>query len=499
MHQLIGGGTDLIADTLTDEPELRAVYSDTFSALDTSIWAGIERWQLATVDSNAFLSTTGANPLTYQQDSFANLAFEGRFNVDSGAVVIRLRENMTGFYDLRFDSDGQLTLYRNREVLQTVSVSMNATWVHLRVSAFGDTLRVAADGIEMIALRDNPTLPTGQLSIHPTETAQVSVDNLRLWLPQAEADRSRNAPLPPSGDILREAETAPRVPDTGRIVTLQTNQNCDVDYPNNEALVSQASEFAAIWTCALQESDLANNIPFDIYFATGVYPVDMRIDTTNSNAYIRVFGRLSLPESANMDTYTTIQPVGTPNSIVIASGKFELNNVIIEPFSALAPGIQVRNGSTLTIEDSIIRNHHSPISGGGLMIHRGTTSPANVTVRRTNFLNNRAAYSGGAIFAEAANLTVECVLFKDNDTDFGGDDQRGASLLLKEWQQGNTLTATRNVSYDKPIDSILTISSSITAMYLANEISSHLTTNGTVNAHLNVIATSLDIANGFKI
>jgi predicted outer membrane repeat protein len=97
------------------------------------------------------------------------------------------------------------------------------------------------------------------------------------------------------------------------------------------------------------------------------------------------------------------------NNLTLTEGYFEGS---WEKGWAAAGGIQVRNGGTLQVNDSVFINNRSGRGhGGAIAVDRGTLS-----VNNSSFIKNRSKGQGGAIYVWDSLATITNSAFVDNQT-----------------------------------------------------------------------------------
>ncbi|MDQ7026706.1 MAG: hypothetical protein Q9P44_14255, partial [Anaerolineae bacterium] len=205
------------------EPPLVAILSEAFHTEDTSRWNLGLGWGLAAQEQGFALQVTDSDaPVSSNGAVYADIAVEMLVRTQSGTVNLYLRQTETDNYTLSLRPDGQVDLYHTDTLLATSNVApvVADQWRHVRFSAIGDTLRVAIDSVEVMAIRDTtPLLNAGQVAFNVTFSEQASnsgqqvntalVDNIRFWIPEDKAAEVTNTPTQtPIPPLPTESATA---------------------------------------------------------------------------------------------------------------------------------------------------------------------------------------------------------------------------------------------------------------------------------------------------
>jgi CSLREA domain-containing protein len=206
---------------LLPEPALGMLYSDNFDSGDLSRWVINPGWTLFPQGIGQAMRVFDSNTaLQYVSDNLSNIVVQTDFLVAYGSAQINVRESADRAYAVILESNGVVSLYRDGSLLQAVSVADFATaqWHTLRLSAIGDTLRVAVDGAEVIALRDSTSLIIGKISLTGVFTDGIDVtppqntillDNFFLWVPADQMPTFSPTAMPsPTTTPMPESEVS---------------------------------------------------------------------------------------------------------------------------------------------------------------------------------------------------------------------------------------------------------------------------------------------------
>lgn len=215
--------------TLSHEPALTAIYSTTFDDGDMSAWQIGAGWQLAPVDGGLALGTQGSlEPVAFMTDVYRDLAVEMNVQLSEANIEIGLRQSESGGYTLRIEHSGQITVHRNDVLLASYAHApfQPGIWQQVRFSAMDAALRVAIDGVEVIAVQDEGTVSAGHLTLSASPSGITLVDNLRVWLP--ETDVITDTPAAPVDPVIERVEMELNARDMFHQGQLQTFEGLNV-------------------------------------------------------------------------------------------------------------------------------------------------------------------------------------------------------------------------------------------------------------------------------
>lgn len=212
---------------LPPEPALLLLYADSFAAGTASVWMMDARWTVIASDAD-FALQGGGSPLELAlYDNLLDVAVQARLWTASGAARLQARVSAAGSYTAELLPEGVANLYRAGALLQSAAVPPASAdpWRVLRLSAIGGMLRVAVDGVELIALEDSAPLPPGKIVVSGSENALFRVDDVQLWIP---ADQ----PIPPTAVMTPPAvptETITPAPEITAEPTLETTPEATLE------------------------------------------------------------------------------------------------------------------------------------------------------------------------------------------------------------------------------------------------------------------------------
>jgi hypothetical protein len=234
---------------LLPEPPLVAVVSEAFAAPHAPGWQIGSGWQIHPHEANyALQAVNPVETVSYIETTYMDSAVELLLQMQHASFELSLR----GQYRLHLSSDGQVMLYRDMQVLGEVVIPtfMPDQWRHIRFSAIGDTLRVAIDGLEVLAVRDLALISiAGYITFHATFPEQADtvgqtllVDNIRFWIPEnleIESEETATHPAITAIPILSSDTT--HQPATNLTTTLDTCETFDFTTAEAEVLVVPSS------------------------------------------------------------------------------------------------------------------------------------------------------------------------------------------------------------------------------------------------------------------
>lgn len=166
------------------EPALSLLFADNFDAGQPLLWTLGEGWAFVPSENGLALGVTSSDaPVTFVHNTLEDAAVQARFHFTSGMARLSLRQSEAGSYTALLDAGGQVALYRGSQVMgaATVTPTVPDAWRTLRLSAIGDLVRVAVDGLEVIAARDAAPLPAGTLSFASVGQNALVVDDVEIW------------------------------------------------------------------------------------------------------------------------------------------------------------------------------------------------------------------------------------------------------------------------------------------------------------------------------
>jgi hypothetical protein len=244
---------------LLPEPALAPILSEAFHTDDISRWNIGSGWELVPQEQGFALQVTNSDAaVTSNSGVYDDVAVEMLVQSATGTLHLHLRDA----YTLNIYPTGQVDLYRGTALLATTTTTMSNTWRHVRFSAMGDTLRVAIDNVEIIALRDTaPILTAGQIAFNATfpQSSDNSellntllVDNIRFWIPEVELPTATNtAIVMPSATNALTITPIPPLEITNTVISLAaiesiiTVQPAATGEPTETAVPSATTELIA--------------------------------------------------------------------------------------------------------------------------------------------------------------------------------------------------------------------------------------------------------------
>ncbi len=121
-------------------------------------------------------------PVTFVQDTLLDVAVQMRVQLAGRMARLSVRQSAAGAYTAVLSADGSLTLFKGDTVLgaNTAQPIQAGEWRTLRLSAVGGLVRVALDGVELIAAQDAAPLPAGTLSFASIGGGVVMVDDVSI-------------------------------------------------------------------------------------------------------------------------------------------------------------------------------------------------------------------------------------------------------------------------------------------------------------------------------
>lgn len=174
---------------LPPEPELGPVMLGDFDAGYPGEWLLGAGWSWEFVPNEGVLQLLNSpEAAVLQWGDLLNVALSARFQVQSGGLRLSVRQSAAGSYNAVIDSGGLLRLYRGEEELASafVGVASAGQWRTLRLSAMADGVRVALDGVEVLAVADLSPLPPGAMTLAGAGSSTLWIGAYRVERPLAE-------------------------------------------------------------------------------------------------------------------------------------------------------------------------------------------------------------------------------------------------------------------------------------------------------------------------
>jgi hypothetical protein len=166
-----------IAYSPAPEPTLSLWASDNFEGAVSPRWTLPQDW----LGNGTSLNIASTNSGFFSSESFSEVAVQAQFKLSAGASVSVFLRNS---YRASLNSEGRLSLWRDDKELATTTITINHDGHFLRLSAFGDALRLGLDGQMMLVVQD-ASYSTGQIGVRAelAEAGLVTLDNFGVWIP----------------------------------------------------------------------------------------------------------------------------------------------------------------------------------------------------------------------------------------------------------------------------------------------------------------------------
>lgn len=239
------------------EPALAVLFNETFDAGSLAAWRLGAGWALAPAENGQGIQTATTAALQYASSELWNVAVQARFASATGTAGVLLRQSSGGVYSAAVSPEGRVELARSGQVMQTASVTLSSGWHTLRFSVMDNALRVAVDGVEVIALVDPEPLPAGAVTlvgVIPAEGQTLIFDDVFIWQPESEIAPTATPTLAPTAtlpvEITPEVTVEPTVeitpeitPTVDRIIVVPT---LVTSTPTPESTAEQPSASALV-------------------------------------------------------------------------------------------------------------------------------------------------------------------------------------------------------------------------------------------------------------
>jgi len=179
--------TPTATPTFGAEPDLTLLYNQAFDGTSNPFGQLLGAfWPIVPSEADFALMLSGAKRWTHiTRWTYGDVEARGRVLITEGTIQVSLRRSTAGNYTATMDAAGQITLYRNESLIQSIIISdsLVGQWHILRLSAIGDTIRVFIDGVEAIRFIDPEPLSAGLVAFAADNlnASNVLVDDLQLW------------------------------------------------------------------------------------------------------------------------------------------------------------------------------------------------------------------------------------------------------------------------------------------------------------------------------
>jgi hypothetical protein len=220
------------ATSLPEAPPLSPYFADNFDMGDLSAWTLGAGWALAASEGGRALQVFNSDqPVRLQQIMLFSTEAQLRFRSSMGALRLSIRQSSIGDYTAVLASDGTVAVYRLGALWQTAKTTPGQPdrWRTMRLSAINGIVRVAVDGVELLALVDDVPLPPGSIAVSATfpnlpEDADPSqnillVDDVLVSVPTTDLPL-----LPTTTAIPEEVVPTPRVMETATATPSPTHE-----------------------------------------------------------------------------------------------------------------------------------------------------------------------------------------------------------------------------------------------------------------------------------
>jgi Tol biopolymer transport system component len=230
------------------------LFTDTFDTGALYLWQPLQTgWSLiASEGGQALQATNTEEPVTFVHNTLGDSVAQARFAFASSMARLSLRQSEAGAYTVLLNANGQVALYRGSQILGAATVSANSPdqWRFIRLSAIGGIVRVAIDGVEVIAVEDTNPLPIGTLSFAGVGigSSTLLVDDVTVWIPAGAEPTSTPT----------ETETATQTPSATATSTPKPLPEFNLIYSQNfDGTSDPYNQLSDTWPIVPSEQDYA--------------------------------------------------------------------------------------------------------------------------------------------------------------------------------------------------------------------------------------------------
>jgi hypothetical protein len=162
--------------------ELTQVLYDGFETNQN--WSMGAGWFMDVIDGNYSLTISGSNESAQLvRGDYFDVSAQVKVLIDIGSISLSVRQTVVGAYTVNLSQNGQLTLYRADQILQSTWVTNfdHTTWHILKLTASGSNVSVEIDGILYIYVEDIAPIPPGTVSLRADATSTIYLDDFYLY------------------------------------------------------------------------------------------------------------------------------------------------------------------------------------------------------------------------------------------------------------------------------------------------------------------------------
>lgn len=403
------------------------LFSDNFDTGELYLWTLGAGWSLVPSEGGLALQVINSDePVTFVHSNIGDAAVQARFLMSSGMARLSLRQSEVGSYTVLMDAMGNIALYRSSQLLgaATVTSVVPGQWRTLRLSAIKNIVRVAVDGIEVIAVQDVTPLPPGTFSFAGVASENgLLVDDLTSWtltpeiwaVPLSQSQPDFVITATPNAYELHGLQIVPSfdaLADTGITIFKYVSDTAGLRAVVQKARVDPYNTYVI----NLAPGRYTFTDVDDAYSALWVGMGDVIVVGSNSYWLGLPPFNAGLPDSQKV---IIEHASGIPDHMdlfhISSGGSLRLYNVIIRNGGGTDRwgGGGIVNWGDLSIYNSVIEDNQANMYGGAIF----NNPVGNITAINTVFRNNltRNGTLGGAISSRSSEqLNFSCVTFQDN-------------------------------------------------------------------------------------
>jgi hypothetical protein len=397
------------------EPALTPLFTDTFDTGELYLWQIGAGWVLTTSEGGQALQVSGSDePVTFVHDTLLDVAVQMRVQLAGRMARLSIRQSAAGAYTAVLSADGSVTLFRGDTVLgaNTSRPVTVGEWHTLRLSAVGGLVRVALDGVELIAAQDADPLPAGTLSFASIGGGEMRVDEVGVWIETSASPVVTSTLLPTLNTLIPEQLHADNISSDISLPSMIPSSNYDYVVVDSEAGIQ-----AAITEGNSRAGQ--SSLPYRIFIRGRSTPYNItQLITVVANANIHLIG---------MGSEVTILDANVLNdTLLYVIGRLELHDLTLTGgqggygfVNNTGYGGVIVNTGTVKVNRAVLRNNSAGRpngSGGGAIWNY---SGATLEIKNTIFSANSTSGGGGAI-QNNGSLDIQCTSFESNSAGYGG-------------------------------------------------------------------------------
>lgn len=412
------------------EAPMELVYEEGFESESFDNWVVRDGWALVPHHSGLAMQSSDVQRLTYTQSELTNIGVSVMVQQDSGKMRLDVHETRLGSYNVIYDANGTLELYRRDQLLGTATVPAiePGRWRTLFLTVIDGELTLYLNNNELLTVTDPEPLPAGDVSIAWLEGDALTVDDFEIW--QSTFVQTITEPI-----MTPTFGPSPTVMPNFAAISAMSVQSVLAQSTLPESTSNDVSDYPGLVT-ALSQSRLQNGVCTQHTVITLLANINVPNPPVGSGYFTQFLGRSGLP---------IIQcPVTINGNGFTLTRTGDQHYRLLTVQGALPGGfIDVNKGNLTLNEVNITNGYASGVGGGAILVADGILEISggkiysNVAQEREFFWQS---IPGGGIYVYQGRLSVTGaeitdnvagapVTFNPDNTVSGGGDGGGIGLV----------------------------------------------------------------------